>query len=50
MGGVQRGIQLAYGLKKLPGPKDVRRYGEPWAPYRSVASWYLWRSIDGPAG
>ena len=48
--GVQRGIQLAYGLKKLPGPKDVLRYGEPWAPYRSVASWYLWRSIDGPAG
>ena len=47
--GVQRGIQLAYGLKKLPGPKDVLRYGRPWAPYRSVASWYLWRSIDGPA-
>jgi DNA-3-methyladenine glycosylase II len=47
--GVQRGIQLAYGLRKLPTPKDVLRYGAPWAPYRSIASWYLWRSIDGPA-
>ena len=47
--GVQRGIQLAYGLPALPRPKDVQRIGLPWAPYRSVAAWYLWRSLDGAA-
>jgi DNA-3-methyladenine glycosylase II len=47
--GVQRGIQLAYGLPALPRPKDVERIGHPWAPYRSVAAWYLWRSLDGEA-
>jgi DNA-3-methyladenine glycosylase II len=47
--GVQRGIQLAYGLRKLPSPKEVQRIGAPWAPYRSAASWYLWRSLDGEA-
>ena len=44
--GVQKGIQLAYGLRSLPGPKDVVRIGAPWAPYRTVASWYLWRLLD----
>ena len=47
--GVQRGIQLAYGLPSLPSPKEVLRRGEPWAPYRSIAAWYLWRSLDGEA-
>jgi len=47
--GVQRGIQLAYGLSALPRPKDVQRIGAPWAPYRSAAAWYLWRSLDGEA-
>ena len=44
--GVQKGIQLAYGLRTLPTPKDVLRIGAPWAPYRSVASWYMWRLLD----
>ena len=44
--GVQKGIQLAYGLRALPTPKDVLRIGAPWAPYRSVASWYMWRLLD----
>ncbi|MHB1223834.1 MAG: DNA-3-methyladenine glycosylase family protein [Gemmatimonadaceae bacterium] len=44
--GVQKGIQLAYGLDTLPAPRDVLRIAEPWAPYRTVASWYLWRSLD----
>jgi DNA-3-methyladenine glycosylase II len=47
--GVQRGIQLAYALPALPPPRDVQRIGAPWAPYRSVAAWYLWRSLDGDA-
>jgi DNA-3-methyladenine glycosylase II len=44
--GIQKAIQRAYGFRKLPDPVRVRRVGAPWAPYRSIASWYLWRSID----
>ena len=45
--GVQKGIQRAYRLRKLPTPADVRRIGAKWEPYCSIASWYLWRSLDG---
>ena len=51
--GIQNAIQKAYGLKKRPTPKDVVKIGEPWRPYASYASWYLWRSLengDGQAG
>ena len=48
--GVQKGIQLAYNKRSLPTPKDVLRIGAPWAPWRSVASWYLWRSLDNGDG
>jgi 3-methyladenine DNA glycosylase/8-oxoguanine DNA glycosylase len=30
----------------MPDPKTMERIGEPWRPYRSAASWYLWRSLD----
>jgi DNA-3-methyladenine glycosylase II len=45
--GIQKAIQRAYRLRKLPGPERVRAIGAPWSPYASVASWYLWRSLDG---
>ena len=48
--GVQKGIQLAYGLERLPRPREVLEIGAPWAPYRSVAAWYLWRSDDNGDG
>jgi DNA-3-methyladenine glycosylase II len=48
--GVQKGIQRAYGRRALPTPKDVLRIGTPWAPWRSVASWYLWRSLENGDG
>src|SRR3954462_9009446 len=48
--GVQNAIQRAYGLKKRPAPKDVLRIGEKWRPYASVASWYLWRSLENSDG
>jgi 3-methyladenine DNA glycosylase/8-oxoguanine DNA glycosylase len=48
--GVQKGIQLAYGLDQLPRPKEVLAIGAAWAPYRSVAAWYLWRSLDNGDG
>ena len=47
--GIQKAIKLAYGLRSLPKPKRVLKIGKPWSPYSTVASWYLWRSIDGPA-
>jgi DNA-3-methyladenine glycosylase II len=48
--GVQTAIQRAYRLRKRPSPKDVLRIGAPWAPWRSVASWYLWRSLENGDG
>jgi DNA-3-methyladenine glycosylase II len=48
--GVQNAIQRAYGLEKRPTPKDVLRIGEPWHPFASIASWYLWRSLENGDG
>ena len=48
--GIQNAIQRAYGLKKRPLPKDVLRLGEKWRPYASIASWYLWRSLENGDG
>jgi DNA-3-methyladenine glycosylase II len=44
--GIQKGIQRAYRMRKLPSPKRVLEVGAKWAPYRTIASWYLWRSLD----
>ena len=44
--GIQKGIQLAYGLRALPTPKRVQTIGAAWAPHRTVAAWYLWRLLD----
>ena len=43
--GVRRGMQIAYGLSDLPKPDEMRRIGEPWRPYRSAGTWYMWRSL-----
>ena len=45
--GVRKGFMLTYGLDDLPKPTELADYGRRWQPYRSVASWYLWRSLDG---
>lgn len=45
--GIQKGIQRAYKLETLPKPKQVLEIGSKWSPYCTIASWYLWRSIDG---
>ena len=44
--GVQKAVQDAYELDALPDPATMTRIAEPWRPYRSAASWYLWRSRD----
>jgi DNA-3-methyladenine glycosylase II len=44
--GLLRAIQRVYGLRRRPSAAQVLRLGEKWRPYRSVASWYLWTSLD----
>jgi DNA-3-methyladenine glycosylase II len=44
--GVQVAIKKHYRKRKLPKPKDMEKIARPWSPYRSIACWYLWRSLD----
>ena len=44
--GIVKAVQRAYGLRKVPTADYLLRLGEPWRPYRSVACWYLWASLD----
>ena len=44
--GIVTAVQRVYRLRKKPTPERLRKIGEAWRPYRSVASWYLWRSLD----
>jgi DNA-3-methyladenine glycosylase II len=44
--GIQNAIRRAYGRRTLPKPKQVEKLARAWHPYCSVASWYLWRSLD----
>jgi DNA-3-methyladenine glycosylase II len=48
--GVQRAIELAYGLPRLATPDEVRTIGAAWAPWRTIAAWYLWRSLENGDG
>jgi DNA-3-methyladenine glycosylase II len=42
--GLRAGVQEQYGLAELPGKDDLTKLAEPWRPYRSIATWYFWRS------
>ena len=44
--GVCNGFRLAYGLRGMPTARALAEYGARWAPFRSVAAWYLWRAVD----
>jgi DNA-3-methyladenine glycosylase II len=44
--GVRAALRDRLGLPEMPKPEACRPLGESWRPYRSVASWYLWRSLD----
>ncbi len=44
--GVQMAIRKHYKKRKLPKPKDMEKIAKAWEPYRSVACWYMWRSLD----
>jgi DNA-3-methyladenine glycosylase II len=47
--GIRTAVKRAYRLRKEPDANRLHRIGAPWAPYRTVASWYLWRSLGGDA-
>jgi len=44
--GVQKGWSVAYNKKHMPRPKELLAFGERWRPYRTVASWYMWRAFE----
>ncbi len=47
--GVQKGFAILYRKKAIPKPRELAAFGERWRPYRTVASWYMWRAV-GRAG
>ncbi len=44
--GVRKGFQIVYGLPDLPTPAQMMRRAEKWRPYRSIASWMMWRVLE----
>jgi 3-methyladenine DNA glycosylase/8-oxoguanine DNA glycosylase len=44
--GIRKGFALTFRKRSLPEPAVMIRRGERWRPYRSVASWYLWRALE----
>jgi DNA-3-methyladenine glycosylase II len=44
--GVKKGWSVTYGKKHMPKPKELMAFGERWRPYRTVASWYMWRAFE----
>jgi 3-methyladenine DNA glycosylase/8-oxoguanine DNA glycosylase len=44
--GVRNGFRIAYRKRALPTPTQLAKFGERWRPYRTVASWYLWRAVE----
>lgn len=44
--GVRKGFAIAFDKGELPSPKELAAYGLRWKPYRTVASWYLWRMVE----
>jgi len=48
--GIRKGFARITRRRELPDPQTVMRRGERWRPFRSVASWYLWRATELPRG
>jgi len=44
--GLRKGVQMAFSMSELPKPKEVEKIGARWKPYRSIATWYLWKSLQ----
>jgi DNA-3-methyladenine glycosylase II len=48
--GIRKAVQIQYGLKELPKPKEIETLAEAWRPYRTLACLYLWESLDNRPG
>jgi DNA-3-methyladenine glycosylase II len=48
--GIRHGVRAHFGLADIPPLARCRELGEPWRPFRTVASWYLWNDRDNPPG
>lgn len=44
--GIRKGFSIAFRKRELPTPKDLEKRGARWKPYRTAASWYLWRAVE----
>ncbi len=44
--GIRKAMAAAFGWEELPSPQQMVSAAEPWAPYRTVACWYLWKSLE----
>jgi DNA-3-methyladenine glycosylase II len=44
--GVRKGFARTFGRDVLPKPKELATLGEKWRPFRTAASWYLWRALE----
>lgn len=47
--GIRKGFARVQGRRSLPAARTLARHGERWRPYRSIASWYLWRALELPS-
>ncbi|SPE36869.1 DNA-3-methyladenine glycosylase II [Candidatus Sulfopaludibacter sp. SbA3] len=47
--GIRTAMRKAYGLPEMPQPAEMEQIASPWRPYCTVASWYLWRSLESTA-
>lgn len=45
--GIQKGFKKLFNLRALPVPEKMETLAQAWRPYRTIASWYLWRAVDG---
>ena len=48
--GIRTAIKKACGLEQLPTSEEIEKLAAGWRPYSTAACWYLWKSLDGPAG
>ena len=48
--GIRRAMQIHYGLEELPSPSEMERIADAWRPHRTLASLYLWESLDNRPG
>jgi DNA-3-methyladenine glycosylase II len=44
--GIRKAVQKTYSLSELPKPAEMLSIAQPWKPYRSIATWYLWKSLS----